>query len=196
MKSQTATGILASMVIGGIMGTLISYPINTIAERRSSAAWDELSNELESLAAEMEWFDRATKAQNFSSVVDIGDSALPLISRLDAKAKALRAKNPASEEAKKAAQQPRAGTLNSVEESRPRLLVSHLTTNPIANKTVTAPRGLVLQTGPGRGVSSLPAKLLTSSHSHLKASGRQGGCGLGLAVCERWRANAFSPSRG
>ncbi|MBX6325057.1 MAG: hypothetical protein IRY93_03350, partial [Chthoniobacterales bacterium] len=102
MKSQTATGILASMVIGGIMGTLISYPINTIAERRSSAAWDELSNELESLAAEMEWFDRATKAQNFSSVVDIGDSALPLISRLDAKAKALRAKNPASEEAKKA----------------------------------------------------------------------------------------------
>src|SRR5581483_4518949 len=94
------------------------------------------------------------------------------------------------------AQQPRAGTLNSVEESRPRLLVSHLTTNPIANKTVTAPRGLVLQTGPGRGVSSLPAKLLTSSHSHLKASGRQGGCGLGLAVCERWRANAFSPSRG
>jgi len=85
-NKQTATGFLAAILIGIIVGGVIAYPINQSANKKLAAAQSISLEQLEILTQEIKWFNIAETGL-MKDTEDFGDRVIPVLDRLYYEAK-------------------------------------------------------------------------------------------------------------
>jgi hypothetical protein len=85
---QTATGVVAAIIIGLVIGGCPAYLINDYANQKPFMAQEHLTAQLDLSRSELDWFRMAGAARTLDDLVQIGNRSLPVIQALDAEAKA------------------------------------------------------------------------------------------------------------
>ena len=91
-KEQTATGFLAAILIGVIIGSTAAYPLNQSANKKLADAQGIALEQLEILNEEVKWYHIA-KDGLMKETDGLGELILPIMNRLDIESKRDPSKN-------------------------------------------------------------------------------------------------------